>query len=167
MFVAIFLIPWILIGIGVLFIAFSGGPGQARQAYLTRGSIAFKITMVVIYLGVGIAVPAIILSNRQDAEGATNKTRTVEASDQLQKGKTLFRSTCASCHTLAAVNARGVTGPDLDRIGLNAGSRQASETRVLSAIKIGGTGQGRMPSGLLQGQNAQQVAAYVASVAGQ
>jgi cytochrome c551 len=166
MYVAIFLIPWILIGIGVLFIAFSGGPGQARQAYLTRGSIAFKITMVVIYLGVGIAVPAIILSNRQDAEGATNKTRTVEASDQLQKGKTLFRSTCASCHTLAAVNARGVTGPDLDRIGLNAGSRQASETRVLSAIKIGGTGQGRMPSGLLQGQNAQQVAAYVASVAG-
>jgi len=167
MFVAIFLIPWILIGIGVLFIAFSGGPGQARQAYLTRGSIAFKITMVVIYLGVGIAVPAIILSNRQDAEGATNKTRTVEASDQLQKGKTLFRSTCASCHTLAAVNARGVTGPDLDRIGLNAGSRQAAQTRILSAIKIGGTGQGRMPSGLLQGQNAQQVAAYVASVAGQ
>jgi cytochrome c551 len=167
MFVAIFLIPWILIGIGVLFIAFSGGPGQARQAYLTRGSIAFKITMVVIYLGVGIAVPAIILSNRQDAEGATNKTRTVEASDQLQKGKTLFRSTCASCHTLAAVNARGVTGPDLDRIGLNAGSQKAAQTRILSAIKIGGTGQGRMPSGLLQGQNAQQVAAYVASVAGQ
>jgi mono/diheme cytochrome c family protein len=167
MYVAIFLIPWILIGIGVLFIAFSGGPGQARQAYLTRGSAAFKILMVVIYLGVGIAVPAIILANRQDAEGATNKTRTVEASDQLQKGKTLFRSTCASCHTLAAVNARGITGPDLDRIGLNAGTRQAAQTRILSAIKIGGTGQGRMPSGLLQGQNAQQVAAYVASVAGQ
>jgi mono/diheme cytochrome c family protein len=167
MYVALFLIPWILVGIGVLFIAFSGGPGQARQAYLTRGSVAFKISMFVIYLGIGIAVPALILANRQDAEGATGKTRTVEASGQVQKGKTLFRATCASCHTLAAVNARGVTGPDLDRIGLNGGSKKAAETRVLSAIKIGGTGQKRMPSGLLQGENAQDVAAFVATVAGQ
>jgi mono/diheme cytochrome c family protein len=167
MYVALFLIPWILIGIGVLFIGFSGGPGQARQAYLTRGSLAFKISIVVIYLGIGIAVPAIILANRQDAQGATNHTRTVEASDNIQKGKTLFRSTCASCHTLAAVNARGVTGPDLDRIGLDSGTRQAAQARVVNAIKIGGTGQGRMPSGLLQGQNAQEVAAFVAAVAGQ
>jgi cytochrome c553 len=160
MFVAVFLIPWILIGIGVLFIAFSGGPGEARQAYLTRGSLAFKISILVIYIGVGIAVPALILANRQDAEGATNKTRTVVASDQIQKGKTLFRSTCASCHTLAAVNARGVTGPNLDRIGA------LNQARVLSAIKIGGTGQKRMPSGLLQGQNAQDVAAFLQAVAG-
>jgi cytochrome c553 len=160
MLVVIFLIPWILIGIGVLFIAFSGGPGEARQAYLTRGSVAFKIVMVVIYLGVGIAVPALILTNRENAEGATNKTRTVIPSSQVAKGKTLFRSTCASCHTLAAVNARGVTGPDLDRIGA------LTKTRVLSAIKIGGTGQGRMPAGLLQGQNAEDVAAFLQAVAG-
>jgi mono/diheme cytochrome c family protein len=84
----------------------------------------------------------------------------VIASDQIQNGKTLFRSTCASCHTLAAVNARGVTGPDLDRIGA------ITRARVLSAIKIGGTGQGRMPSGLLQGQNAEDVAAFLQAVAG-
>ena len=28
----IFLIPWILVGLGVIFVAFSGGPGRARQA---------------------------------------------------------------------------------------------------------------------------------------
>jgi mono/diheme cytochrome c family protein len=160
MLVVIFLVPWVLIGIGVLFIAFSGGPGEARHAYLTRGSVAFKITMLVIYLGIGIAVPAIILSSRENAEGATNKTRTVIPSSQVQKGKTLFRATCASCHTLAAVNARGVTGPNLDRIGA------LTKPRVLSAIKIGGTGQGRMPSGLLQGQNANDVAAFLQAVAG-
>jgi mono/diheme cytochrome c family protein len=160
MYVLFFLIPWLLIGIGVLFIAFSGGPGQARHAYLTRGSRAFKVLIVLIYAGVGVAVPAIILANRQDAEGATHQTRTVIASDQIQNGKTLFRSTCASCHTLAAVNARGVTGPDLDRIGT------ITRARVLSAIKIGGTGQGRMPSGLLQGQNAEDVAAFLQAVAG-
>ena len=166
MYVLFFLIPWLLIGIGVLFIGFSGGPGQARHAYLTRAGGFFKVLMVVIYAGIGIAVPAIILVSRQDAEGATNKLQTIIPSDQVQKGKSLFRATCASCHTLAAVNARGVTGPNLDRIGLDTAASKAAQARVLSAIKVGGTGQGRMPSGLLQGSNAQAVAAFVSAVAG-
>jgi mono/diheme cytochrome c family protein len=160
MYVLFFLLPWLLIGIGVLFVGFSGGPGRARQAYLTRASRAFKLLILVVYLGVGVAVPAIILANRTDAEGATNRLQTILPSAQVQKGKTLFRATCASCHTLAAVNARGVTGPDLDRIGT------MTPARVLNAIRIGGTGQGRMPSGLLQGSNAQAVAAFVTAVAG-
>jgi mono/diheme cytochrome c family protein len=160
MYVLLFLIPWVLIGIGVLFIGFSGGPGEARHAYLTRGSAVFRITMLLVYLGIGVAVPTIILTSRDSAEGATNKTRNVIPTSQVQDGKHLFRSTCASCHTLAAVNARGVTGPDLDRIG------PVTTTRVLSAIKIGGTGQGRMPAGLLQGVEAQDVAAFVQAVAG-
>ena len=158
--VLIFLIPWVLVGIGVLFVGFSGGPGRARQAYLTRASRAFQVTILVIYLGIGIAVPALILTSRTDAEGATSQLQTKHASAQLQRGKTIFRATCASCHTLAAVNARGVTGPDLDRLGA------LTKARVLSAIKIGGTGQGRMPSGLLQGQDAQDVAYFLSQVAG-
>lgn len=160
----IFLVPWILVGLGVIFVGFSGGPGRARQAYLTRGNRAFQVTILVIYLGIGLAVPAIILSARSNAEGATSQLQTKHASAQLQSGKTLFRATCASCHTLAAVNARGVTGPDLDRIGLS--HTQASIKRVENAIRVGGTGQNRMPSGLLQGQNAADVAAFVSAVAG-
>ena len=161
----IFLIPWILVGIGVVFVAFFGGPGRARQAYLTRGNRFFQISMLVIYLGVGVAVPAVILSARTDAEGATSQLQTKHASAEVSKGKQLFRQTCASCHTLAAVNARGVTGPDLDRLGLQPNA--ASIKRVENAIRIGGTGQNRMPSGLLQGANAQAVATFVTSVAGQ
>src|SRR5689334_86821 len=123
----IFLIGWIVVGLGVLFVAFWGGPSGARQAYLTRGSRFFQLSILVIYLGVGIAVPAIILTSRTDAQGATSHLQTKAASGELERGKTLFRSTCASCHTLAAVNARGVTGPDLDRIGLQA--NQASIKR--------------------------------------
>jgi mono/diheme cytochrome c family protein len=160
----IFLIGWIVVGLGVLFVAFWGGPSGARQAYLTRGSRVFQITILVIYLGAGIAVPAVILTSRTDARGATSHLQTEAASTEIEKGKTLFRSTCASCHTLAAVNARGVTGPDLDRIGLQA--NQASIKRVENAIRIGGTGQRRMPSGLLQGDNAQAVATFVTTVAG-
>jgi mono/diheme cytochrome c family protein len=152
------------VGIGVVFVGFSGGPGRARQAYLTRASRTFQISILVIYLGVGIAVPAIILTNRSQAEGATAQLQNKEPSSQVQEGKTLFRQTCASCHTLAAVNARGVTGPDLDRIGLTANA--ASIKRVENAIRIGGTGQDRMPSGLLQGTNAAAVATFVSTVAG-
>src|SRR3954463_14279673 len=100
----IFLVPWILVGLGVVFVGFSGGPGRARQAYLTRGSRVFQVTILVIYLGIGVAVPAIILSARSNAQGATSQLQTKHASSQLQRGKTLFRGTCASCHTLAAVN---------------------------------------------------------------
>jgi cytochrome c551 len=158
--VIFFLIPWLLIGIGILFIGFSGGPGQARNAYLTRASRGFRFVILVIYLGVGLAVPAIILASRSNAEGATNHLQTVLPNGQESNGKTLFRATCSSCHTLAAVNARGITGPDLDRIG------KMTPARVLSAIKLGGTGQGRMPAGLLQGSNASNVAAFVTAVAG-
>ena len=163
--VLVFLIPWLLVGIGVLFTGFSGGPGRARHAYLTRASRTFQVSILVIYLGIGIAVPAIILSSRTEAAGATSRLRAEHPSSTVQEGKTLFRQTCASCHTLAAVNARGVTGPDLDRIGLS--NTAASVKRIESAIRIGGTGQRRMPAGVLQGPNAVAVAQFVAAVAGQ
>jgi mono/diheme cytochrome c family protein len=115
--------------------------------------------MLVVYLGIGVAVPAIILASRGVAQGATSKLETKSASAQLQKGKTLFRATCASCHTLAAVNARGVTGPDLDRIG------KMTPARVLSGINIGGTGEGRKPRGLLTAKYARDVALFVSTVA--
>jgi mono/diheme cytochrome c family protein len=156
--VAIFIGAWLLVGIGVLFVAFSGGPRRARVAYLTGGRRFFTLTMVLIYVGLGVAVHAIIIANRGEALGATSDLRNEDAG-KLSKGKHLFASTCATCHTLAAANARGVTGPDLDRIG------PVNEARVLGAIKNGGTGQGRMPAGLLEGANAQAVAAYVSKVA--
>ncbi len=54
-----------------------------------------------------------------------------------------------------------MTGPNLDRLG------RVDEARVLNAIKNGGTGKMLMPAGILEGRNAEDVAAYVARVAGQ
>jgi cytochrome c553 len=154
------LLPFVLLGIAVIFIAFSGGPGAAREAYLTRGNRLFRLAIPVVYVALGIGVPAIVIANRGEAEGAKGRERTTSLTPSLERGKETFRQTCASCHTLAAVNARGVTGPDLDTLG------QLDKQRVLNAIRRGGTGQGRMPAGLLQGRDAQDVAAYVAKVAG-
>ena len=157
---AAIVIFFLLLGAGVAFVAFSGGPGRAREAYLTGGRRFFRLLLPAIYIGIGIAVPAIVIANRHSAEGGVGTLRDKQAKGDVEKGKRLFRQTCSSCHTLAAVNARGVTGPNLDQLG------QVTKQRVLSAIRIGGTGDGRMPAGLLQGTNANAVADFVSSVAG-
>ena len=159
-----FLAPWILIGIGVLFVAFSGGPGAAREAYLTRGRTAFRVLIPLIYIALGVAIPAVVIADRGAREGATDQlaaTKERDISEEARRGKELFTSACAQCHNLDAVNARGIAGPDLDEIGA------MTPERVLGAIERGGTGQGRMPSELLVGDNARAVAQYLNDVAGQ
>ena len=159
--VVAFLTPFVLLGIGVIFVAFSGGPGRAREAYLTRGGRFFKFSIVLIYVGLGLAVPALVIADRDPAEGSTSSLQDEKASDDLEEGKELFRQTCASCHTLAAANAYGVTGPNLDEIG------EMTPERVKTAIRVGGTGQKRMPAALLEGEDAEAVANYVSEVAGE
>jgi cytochrome c553 len=153
--------PFLVLGRIVLFIAFSGGPGAAREAYLTRGGRLFTFVIVLIYVALGVAVPAAVSSARAESEGGIGPLRTEEASKADEEGKTLFIANCKSCHTLAAVQAHGVTGPNLDELA------PLDRQRVLNAIKNGGTGQDRMPKGVLQGADAEKVARYVARVAGQ
>lgn len=154
------LLPFVLLGIAVVFIAFSGGPGAAREAYLTRGSRLFRLGIPLLYLLLGVIVPGAVIAARDEAEGGKRRQRTTQLTPQLERGKQAFRQTCSSCHNLDAVQARGVTGPDLDELG------QLDKERVLNAIRKGGTGQGQMPARLLEGRDAEDVSAYVAKVAG-
>jgi mono/diheme cytochrome c family protein len=159
--VVLILLPFVLIGIAVLFIAFSGGAGAAREAYLTRGGRLFRFVVPILYIALGIGVPAAVIASREEASGGSGQLRDKQLKNaKLERGKTIFMQTCASCHSLAAVDARGITGPNLDQIG------EVTPQRVLNAIRIGGTGQNRMPKGLLQGEDAKDVALYVSSVAG-
>ena len=155
-----FLVPFVVAGIAVLFVAFTGSPSRARQAYLTRGGGAARILFPLIFVGLGIAVPAFVIAGREEAVGSRGALASSEPTTQVEEGKELFRETCASCHSLAAANARGITGPNLDELG------DLPPDRVLNAIEVGGTGQDRMPAGLLEGENAQAVAEYVSAVAG-
>ena len=160
---------FLLVGGAVFFIAFSGGPGAAREAYLTRGNTFFKIAIPLLYVGLGVAVPAVVIANHEEKEGNTGALANTVPTGKLEEGKELFHDTCATCHTLNAVNAQGVTGPDLDELGLDSSTpeaRKQSEARILNAIKNGGTGERRMPANLLQGENAAAVAAFVVDVSG-
>jgi hypothetical protein len=171
---AAFVVAFLALGAAVAFVAFSGGPSQAREAYLTRGRRGFRIVIPILYLALGIAVPAIVLANRPAGAGEQGTLAHKDTSKDFNEGKTLFRENCWSCHTLKAAGARGVTGPNLDSLGV------VSEQRVVNAILIGGTGQGRMPSNILTGAckklpchaagkeltDAEKVGLYVSQVAG-
>src|SRR3954470_28049 len=170
---AAFVIAFLLVGSAVAFVAFSGGPSQAREAYLTKGRRGFRIAIPIIYIGLGIAVPALVLANSHSAEGP-QALASKQGSHDFTEGKTLFRENCWSCHTLKAAGARGVTGPNLDSLGV------VSQQRVVNAILIGGTGQGRMPANVVSGAckklpchaagkeltDAEKVGLYVSQVAG-
>lgn len=73
-------------------------------------------------------------------------------------GELLFSSHCGSCHTLEVAATSGTAGPVLDDL-------RPSRRQVLAAIENGGA-SGAMPSGLLSGEDAELVAAFVAEGAG-
>ena len=73
-----------------------------------------------------------------------------------QSPKQLFAGTCGSCHTLKAAGTDGSFGPNLDQL-------KPTKQEVRTQIANGGGG---MPSGLLQGADADAVAAYVAANSG-
>lgn len=83
-------------------------------------------------------------------------TQTAPATSSQPAGRALFARTCGGCHTLAAAGTPGGQGPDLDAVA-------PDEATVADVIANGREG---MPPGLLTGNDAQLVAAYVASVAG-
>ena len=81
-----------------------------------------------------------------------------------QQGLELFQINCGACHTLEAAGTDGKIGPNLDQL-LGTGNKSAdtvktNQERVKTAIENGI--QGRMPKGLVQGEQAEQVARFVA-----
>jgi cytochrome c553 len=158
--VAAFVVGFLALGAAVAFVAFFGGPVGARQAYLTRGGRLFRVGIPILYIALGVAIPAIVLANGESGQGSGGSLATKNANAEFNKGRNLFRQACWSCHTLKAAGAEGVTGPNLDDIG------PVSKQRVLNAIDIGGTGDGRMPADLYQGKDAEAVAYYVSQIAG-
>src|SRR3954453_14839640 len=158
--VAAFVIGFLALGAAVAYVAFWGGPSGARDASLALGRGVFRIAIPIIYVGLGIAIPAIVLADGNSAKGEGGALASQTGNSRFNKGKGLFRQSCWSCHTLKAAGAQGVTGPNLDQLS------PLSAQRVETAIRIGATGTGRMPPQLQTGDNAKAIAYYVSQVAG-
>jgi cbb3-type cytochrome c oxidase subunit III len=83
-------------------------------------------------------------------------------------GAKLFKSTCGGCHVLAAAGSQGTTGPNLD--DAFSGSKQQGfklSTIVNVVLDQIREANAPMPKNLVKGQDAVDVASYVAAVAGQ
>ena len=120
-------------------------------------------------LGVAAGLGAVLLAAGCGTGGPATGHPDVANGQKLFTGA----ATCSACHTLAAAGSSGTIGPNLDdafRADRQQGFDQtAIENVVLDQIRLGSgevIGGTPMPANLVRGQNAVDVAAYVASVAG-
>ena len=89
------------------------------------------------------------------------------------RGKELFVEQCGRCHKLADAGSAGVIGPNLDDAFRQARHDGLGEETIASVVRgqiaypveEPPTGQVGMPADLVKGDDADAVAAYVASVA--
>ncbi|HET8951197.1 MAG TPA: cytochrome c [Solirubrobacteraceae bacterium] len=159
----VFVLIWVVLGLGLLLIALSGGPSGALQQLQSqsRGSrkaatVLFALALLV--LGVGVPAAVIASVNQRDDIPEANVSNLTAAE---KHGRELFGKRCTQCHTLAASNAVAQVGPNLDQL-------RPPKELVLDAIKNGrAKGNGQMAAGLYSGQDAEDVAAYVAKAVGQ
>jgi cbb3-type cytochrome c oxidase subunit III len=90
------------------------------------------------------------------------------------RGKELFTQGCGSCHTLADAGTTGKIGPNLDYAFVQSRIDGLGEDTILQVVRAQiaypvttpSTGAPGMPANIFEGQDAEDVASYVASVAG-
>jgi heme/copper-type cytochrome/quinol oxidase subunit 2 len=164
----VLIVIWALAGVGVFFAAFRGG-GRARRkgAPESRTGQRLLTTGAAILIVFGLAVPAIVLASNGSNKASVGPGG-IHLNAQQQKGRDLFAQSCAVCHTLAATKSVGRVGPNLDiRVGVDIATPAGRKALVLNAIAEGrARGLGQMPAMLYQGKEAQDVASFVAAVAG-
>jgi mono/diheme cytochrome c family protein len=93
-----------------------------------------------------------------------------EPEPDVVAGKELFVQKCGSCHALSRANSQGVTGPDLDAAFASARREGMNEDTVAGIVReqiANPRASSSMPADLVKGEQAEDVAAYVAQVAGQ
>ena len=157
-----FVLFWTLVAVGLLYIALSGGPRGARERLhkqSPRGRrVAYGLFALTLVL-FGIAVPGLVVAgvesrNSDPESGITNLTA------EEERGRATFGRLCNQCHTLAAAGGVSTVGPNLDVL-------RPTEGLVMDAIENGrARGNGAMAADLVEGEEAEAVAAFVAKAVG-
>jgi mono/diheme cytochrome c family protein len=81
-------------------------------------------------------------------------------------GADLFATHCSGCHTLSAAGTQGTGNRGLRTQGPNLDQRTETYDDALFAIRNGGFSGAIMPQNIVVGQEAEQVARFVAKYAG-
>jgi mono/diheme cytochrome c family protein len=167
--VAAFVAFWVIVALGLVMVAARAGRSFPSRG-LTRSASRSALTLFAVTAAVfGVALPILMLTGNH--ANANAQVGGIKLTSGEKAGRELFGEHCGVCHTLAAANTAGKVGPNLDLL-------RPSESIVLHTIVNGclpnastSSGeaclsQGVMPSNVVQGRQAQQVAAFVAKVAG-
>jgi mono/diheme cytochrome c family protein len=134
-----------------------------------------------IWFGVLILVLAVVIpfaAFRAKGDGETGET---EVPNGLKQAQSLFVTNCGTCHALYSAGTDGNYGPDLDELLAASGPPEGDQEkieetvknlkgRVFNAIENGvdsSTTPGRMPPGILNEEQAEEVSEFVARTAGQ
>jgi mono/diheme cytochrome c family protein len=90
-------------------------------------------------------------------------------SSPYYQGATIFTEHCSGCHTLAVAGTQGSASNIRTREykdGPNFNQRKEQVQGILYAIRNGGFSSGPMPQDIVTGQQAQQVAQFIAKFSG-
>ena len=159
----LFVLFWVALGLGLLLVAMSGGPGGALQRLQTQSRGGRKAAVGIflislLVLGVGVPFAVISAVEARDDIPEANVSNLTEAE---QRGRGLFAARCGQCHTLQATNTVGQVGPNLDQL-------RPPKELVLDAIANGRSrGNGQMSPNIYTGEDAEDVASFVAKAVGQ
>ncbi len=159
----VFVLFWVVLGLGLLLIAMSGGPSGALQRLQTQSRGGRRVAVVVfvlslLVLGVGVPFAVISAVEARDDIPEANVSNLTAAEEE---GRELFAGRCAQCHTLEAANAVAQVGPNLDQL-------RPPKELVLDAIANGRSrGQGQMSAQIYTGEEAEDVASFIAKAVGQ
>jgi mono/diheme cytochrome c family protein len=160
--VLIFVLFWVLVAIGLVVVGIRSGRGGKPSGVQTRrgGRAYWYVGFAIILLGFGAGIPI------ASGIGRSNDSRRVAGADisnltdDQEHGRQLFHQYCSVCHSLAAANAVARVGPNFDTL-------RPTKALVLDAIKNGrARGNGAMARNLVQGQDADDVASFVALAVG-
>jgi mono/diheme cytochrome c family protein len=157
------LLVFVVLALSAFFLAMSGGPRGAKERNAREGrkgvkgaTVVFVLTLVVL----GVLIPVSIFASDRDRDEFPEENIRQLSSLQLH-GQELFGQQCRRCHTLAASNAVSTVGPSLDQLA-------PPKALVLDAIENGRSrGNGQMAADLVEGEDAEAVAQYVAVAVGQ
>ena len=159
-----FIIFWIVVALIVLAVVLRPGRGSdTGESWLRQRAVTVTIVIVFAF---GISVPALVTADNAEHKAHVGPDG-IHLTDNEVKGRELFARSCTVCHTLAAVKSVGRIGPDLDVLVGHQIAPDARKSFVFKTILEGPSyGLGNMPADLYVGKEAEDVAAFVAAVAG-
>jgi mono/diheme cytochrome c family protein len=160
--VLLFVLLFVALALAVVLVGLSGQRRSRGGVNTRRGGRAYwYVGFAVILVVFGAGLPIAASFGNEDNAKEIPKSGISQLTASQEHGRELFAKYCRLCHTLQAANANASVGPNLDQL-------RPTKALVLNAIHNGrARGNGAMAKDLVVGEDAQDVASFVAAAVGQ